>query len=60
MNTEKAVERIHAVSALHKGEDLLKKAGAGDVKLAFEKQAMDAYEAKLKQFKDPKIEYVEE
>ncbi|MBQ1366921.1 MAG: hypothetical protein IIY45_02365 [Firmicutes bacterium] len=41
-------------------KDLLKKAGAGDVKLAFEKQAMDAYEAKLKQFKDPKIEYVEE
>ena len=39
---------------------LLKLAGAGDVTLAFEKQAMDAYQAKLKQFKDPAIEYVEE
>ena len=41
-------------------KDLLKKAGAGNVTLAFEKQAMDAFEAKLRQFKDPKIEYVED
>lgn len=36
---------------------LLSLAGVKDPHLAFEKEAMDAYEAKLKRFKDPDCEY---
>ena len=32
---------------------LLKGIGAGDVKLAFEKEAMEAYEARVKEYSDP-------
>ena len=32
---------------------LLKEIGAGDVDLAFEKEAMEAYEARVKEYSDP-------
>ena len=32
---------------------LLKEIGAGDVNLAFEKEAMEAYETRVKEYSDP-------